>query len=58
MSSRTDRFCQTASMTAAIAEATAAIADIRSWNLAGARERLQQAVVDLDATMQELIDGK
>jgi hypothetical protein len=45
-------------MTAAIAEATAAVEQIRKWNLEDARERLLRAVVDLDATMEELIDGK
>lgn len=58
MSSRTNNAHQTESMTAAIAEATAAVEQIRKWNLEDARERLLRAVVDLDATMEELIDGK
>jgi hypothetical protein len=57
MSSRTNNANQTELMTAAIAEATAAIEDIRSWNLEGAQERLLRAVADLDGTRQELTDG-
>jgi hypothetical protein len=45
-------------MTAAIAEATAAVEDIRSWRLEDAQERLLRAVADLDATMKELTDGE
>jgi hypothetical protein len=57
MLSRTTNAHQTESMTAAIAEATAAIEDIRSWNLEGAQQRLRRAVAELDATMKELTDG-
>jgi hypothetical protein len=56
--SRQNIACQTESMTAAIAEATAAVEDIRSWRLEDAQERLLRAVADLDATMKELTDGE